>query len=216
MPRVFPLLTALAVIFGTGVIHGLWTNRWQGSPELAAAVARLDRAPNDLGPWKAQKARLDPTALKQARAAGSWARTFVHETTRNAVGVFLLCGPGGPMAVHRPEHCYQGAGYEMIGSPTPYRLKAAPGEMPNEFWTARFRQQTATGPVELRIFWSWSNGAAWQAPANPRLSLPRYPALYKLYVVRELHSPQERLADDPATELLARLIPELTRALSQP
>jgi hypothetical protein len=154
--------------------------------------------------------------LKQARAAGSWARTFTNPATTNVVAVFLLCGPGGPMSVHQPEHCYQGAGYEMIGAATPYHLKAGPGETPAEFWTARFRRQTPTGLMEIRIFWSWFTGSSWLAPSSPRLSLTRYPALYKLYVVHELNTPRESLTEDPAVELLGRLIPELTRALSRP
>jgi hypothetical protein len=221
MRRFLSLGAGLVVVIGTGLLHGYWTQRWQQSSELKAALARMARLPGDLGPWKVREGQLDPAALRQAAVAGSWARIYTRarglsETApeREVVAVILLCGRSGPMSVHRPEHCYKGAGYEMVGSITPLHLPAAPGETPAEFWTARFRQQTGTGLTELRIYWSWFTGTTWQAPDSPRLTFARFPALYKLYVVHEINNSQDRSEENSATEFLGRLVPKLTRALS--
>jgi hypothetical protein len=216
MLRLLPAAAALAVILGTGVIHGLWTQRWEPSGEVETAALRLERGPGDLGPWKARPGRRDPDAFRQAGAAGDWVRTYTHETSRQTILVIVLCGPGGPMSVHGPEHCYMGAGYAMTGPAVRRRVPSTRGAALAEFWTARFRKQRAAGPEDLRIDWSWFTGDAWVAPDSPRLTLAHFRVLYKLYVVRTLANSGERLAEDPSADLLGRLVPALTKALSRP
>jgi hypothetical protein len=70
--------------------------------------------------------------------------------------------------------------------------------------------------VQLRIFWTWFGDGTWRAPESPRLAFAPLPALYKLYVVRELPPRGERSEDDPSLDLLRRLLPALGRALGQP
>jgi hypothetical protein len=216
MYRTFPLWLGLAVLVGTGLVHGLWTDRWQGSQELADAVARLERVPDRLGPWQATAVPLEAEVLAQAGAAGQRSLHFTHRRTGEQVLVILLCGKPGPISVHRPEHCYRGAGYEMTAPAAKERLPAiAPGP-PAEFWTARFRKQEETQTVQLRIFWSWFAGGSWQAPGSPRWTFARYPALYKLYVIRETTPGRERLDRDADRKFLNQVMPVLTRALTPP
>jgi hypothetical protein len=84
---------------------------------------------------------------------------------------------------------------------------------PDQFWMARFHKGESTVPTYLRVFWSWNASGPWQASSGPRLEFARYPALYKLYVVRRMETPDAPLEKDPAAELLAQLLPELQRAL---
>jgi hypothetical protein len=212
MSRFLPSMVGLAVLLGAGVVHGLWTERWQGSTELPDAAARLEGLPDNLGPWKGQPEPPDPDALKAAGAVGHWSRRFT-DGQGDSVGVLLLCGRPGQMAVHRPEHCYRTAGYEMVGAAERLTVGVA-GLEGAEFWTARFRKEEADGPVQLRIYWAWSAGGAWQAPDSPRLAFTRQRALYKLYVHRGLGGPQESAQDDPCVALLGHLLPVLHRALA--
>jgi hypothetical protein len=216
MSRTLPVLAALAAVLGTGLVHGLWTERWQRAPELEEAVARMDGLPGDLGPWQARPAAVDPEALAMAGAAGCWSRTYRHARGGPQVTVILLCGPAGRMAVHRPEHCYRGAGYEMVSAATRHSVGPGPGAPAAEFWSARFRREEGVRTVQLRIFWSWCAGGAWEAPDSPRWAYARLPFLYKLYVVRETDPDREPFPEDPSIALLRLLIPELTRALSRP
>src|SRR5262249_40202823 len=128
----------------------------------------------------------------------------------HSVAVFLGCGRPGPLSVHTPDVCYPGAGYELAGTPIKCRIDAAP---PADFWAAKFEQEGVAVPGGLRIFWAWSPGTNWQAPENPRLSFARFPILYKLYAIREAAPGAGRLDDDPATELLRQLLPELGKVL---
>ncbi len=208
MSRNVHLLAGLALVLGTGLVHGLWTQRWGKSADLGEAVARLTRLPEDLGHWKAEPIAEDRESLTAAGAEGWWVRRYTNRRSGARVEVLLLCGQAGRMCVHRPEDCYRAAGYELATPPARFRQAGA------DFWTARFTREEPTGPVSLRIFWSWFGDGAWRAPDSPRWSLAHLPALYKLYVIREEPPGRTgRVEDDPAADFLHLLIPALSGAL---
>src|SRR5947209_1434315 len=113
MPRIVAILIGLAIVAGTGVVHGVWTNRWRPSPGLDAATQRLDNFPGDIGRWRSHVIELPAAVNDMAGARRSVVRRYVHEGNGNTVFVSLLIGPSGQMAVHRPEHCYLASGYEL-------------------------------------------------------------------------------------------------------
>ena len=47
-----PVGAGVLILVGTGVVHGLWTERWHKSRELEDAVARIDFLPDQVGDWK--------------------------------------------------------------------------------------------------------------------------------------------------------------------
>src|SRR5262249_8483726 len=114
--RLTPLLLGLAVVLGAGALHGVWTERWHTTTDLEAAVARLDARPDEVAEWRGQPFQIDERVLRQAGAEGHWLRRFSHTKTGATVTIVLLCGRTGQMAVHRPEDCYRGAGYEIQGA----------------------------------------------------------------------------------------------------
>jgi hypothetical protein len=212
MPRSLPLLAGLILVMATALVQGVWTQRWQKSADLEEAVRRLSYVPGDLGTWKAEPVELDAEALALAGAQGSWVRRYTDTRSGVSVQVILLCGRSGKMSVHRPEHCYRGAGYDMMAEPTRYQFAVDP---PAECWTTRFRKEESTGNVGLRIFWTWFGDGQWQAPDSPRFQFAHLSALYKLYAVRELPPRQERLEQDPTLDLLQQLLPALSKALTR-
>ncbi len=201
-----------AVVVASGLAYGAWTQRWRKSADLTARAAQLTQLPDEFGPWKGQPAELDADALALAGAEGWWVRRFTDERSGATLLAIILCGRPGPLSVHKPETCYGGAGYEMEGPAIKYTPPEAPGAA---CWTGKFKEGRAGGQ-ELRIFWSWYADGGWCAADNPRWDFARLPALYKLYVVRETAGRVERLDDDPAADLLRRLLPEASRVLSGP
>jgi len=184
MWRYLPLLaTAVAVLLG-GVVHGLLTDRWGPSTELGAAVARLDGVPRDVGDWHGEDLELPAKQVQAARIAGSCYRRYENSRSRHVVWVLLVCGTPGPIAIHTPEGSFVGAGYQKLGDVAPFQLPYGGADEEASFRTLRLREGGPTRPAELRLFWSWSTGGPWQAPANPRLTFARQRALYKLYVWR--------------------------------
>lgn len=204
------LSIALALVLGPAVLHGLWTQRWQTAPAIEAAAARLADVPLAFGDWKGEALALDPDAVAQAKLTGCWMRRYTHAVTGRSVTVLLMCGPAGPVAVHTPEWCFGGAGYDMAGPAVPYTV---PTEPPAEFWTARFSKPGTILPEQLRIFWAWSTAGTWEASRQPRLAFGRAAFLYKLYVLRNVTAPSERIDDDPCLEFMRVFLPELSRTL---
>jgi hypothetical protein len=185
----------------------LWTDRWVHSEEPARAAARLDAIPLDLGDWKGQRVSAETTQLQDV--SGSFLAQYVNATNGSAVTVFLVAGRPGPVAEHTPDVCYKGGGFKVLASRT-YTLEAANGAA--EFATALMVKTTSAEQKNIRIYWAWNAGAGWSAPDNPRVTFARHPALYKLYVLREVSSTDESVEDESCRDLMRLLLPALQQA----
>jgi hypothetical protein len=212
MFRPAQVVIALALLALSGLAHGLVTSRWHKSEALEMALARVPDVPLTLGPWEGHDLETDPEVFAQARAEAYWMRNYQKGAAGPGVTAILMCGRAGPLAVHTPDVCYRGAGYEMAGPETRIEVPVAGAGEPAQLWTAVFRKEQPTGFGQLRLFWTWSAEGSWQAPGSPRLAFAGQPALYKLYVVREMTA-DEPLAGDPGLEFVGRLLPELNRVL---
>jgi hypothetical protein len=208
----FPVVTAFAALIVSGAVHGLWTDRWKWSDEPDASANRLKTVPLRVGDWQGEDLE-DKKGTKVNGIAGTLYRSYVGRDGR-PVSVFIVCGRPGPVAVHTPNDCYVAAGYEML-SQARCTCPTGEGTPPAELWTAQFRKTQAADQTYLRIYWTWSAAGAWQAPDDPRFEFGRhrYPALFKMYVFRELTSPDEPAESDPCMELLKQLLPEMQRSL---
>ena len=51
MTRILTFLAGLAVVIGSGVVYGAWTQRWQKSADLEAQAAKLRNLPEQVGSW---------------------------------------------------------------------------------------------------------------------------------------------------------------------
>jgi hypothetical protein len=212
------LFGGLMVLLTGGVVHGLWTERWHRSPFAQQAAARLDRLPTQFGAWKSVEYEQDAEAIALTGAINHYSRTFTDPSTGDKVLVMLLCGRPTNMVIHRPEQCYQAAGYELIGRPSRVQV-TAPGQPPAELMTGVFRRDEAAGPNQMRIYWSWLSAEpgkgelTWSAPGNPRFAFVGQKALYKLYVIRNLSELTEATDEDPSARLLGQMLPDLRRTL---
>ena len=208
MKRNLSIAIAVVLLLGSGLVHGLWTERWGTSQALAEAGARVANVPMQIGDWTGETNSVDIDSFAQAGALTYWSRTYRHDTGKS-VTVILMCGRAGRMAVHTPEVCYRGIGYETSGAISTCSI----GDNPKaEFRTARFFREQ--GDVsQLRILWSWNDGNKWQAPASPRWEFRGEPYLFKLYLVREVTGETSNIDTDPAVEFLRELIPTLEKTL---
>ena len=204
--------TAFVVLVVCGLVHGLWTDRWALAKEPGASAAKVANVPLKIGDWEGQDQEINPRDLEKAEAVGWLWRTYVHRRTGNAVSILLLCGRSGPIAVHPPDVCYRGAGYEPV-SVVRHQLPVESSSSPPEFMVGHFQKQEAAVLQHLRILWAWSATGPWMAPEHPRWTFARHPALFKLYVLRQLPRGDEKLEDDPVVEFIRLLVPELQKAL---
>ncbi|MBY0528427.1 MAG: EpsI family protein [Gemmataceae bacterium] len=202
-------MTAIVAVILCGTVHGLWTDRWDSSDEPAVFAARLPTVPLSAGDWEGQEA--DSKNPKVPGVIGTLHRRYVHRRTGKEATVYIVCGRPGPVSIHTPEVCYSASGYEVLAQ-TNYTLPLE--SAPAQFRTAQFRKKQSSDVTCLRIFWAWSGDGSWSAPAEPRFAFARHPALFKLYVIREMASDDESLDDDPCLDLLRNLVPALQQSLA--
>jgi hypothetical protein len=211
--RSLSIASAILIVIGTGIIHGLQIDRWSRPSDLSAEAARLDRVALKIGDWEGRKSPIDAREFAGASVDGFLVRNYKNRRHGAGVSVVLVCGRPGPIAVHTPDICYPAAGFEQIGATVPFSVEPEHGARAAELWVANFRKQGPVLSQQLRIYWSWSATGSWKAATSPRLQFGSVSALYKLYVIREVPGPDEPLRDDPCAEFLGKLLPELSKTL---
>jgi hypothetical protein len=209
MLKIVPAGTALILILISGIVQGVWTDRWQHGDVPREWATRVCDVPLTVGDWDAEPLTLDARAVEVAQIDGYLHRRYVQRQSKQELLVSLVCGRPGPVGAHAPEICFRGNGYEAAQAPA--RLDV-PGEE-SAFWTTRFRPPEDGAAPQVRVFWAWTTTGAWRAASYPRVEFARAPALYKLYVSRTLRRPDEPLDKDPAVSFLRLLLPELRRVL---
>ena len=207
MTRLLPVSAAVIVLLFSGVVHGLWTDRWAESRDVIAAAARLNDLPMKLGDWEGKAAS---GSRPSGGLAGAMSRHYVHRPTGRSVTLFLGCGRPGPVSIHTPDVCYAANGYEVT-APARY----APSDLPGHasFWMTEMVRSRAAEESRLRVFFAWGATGEWQAADNPRVAFAGTPVLYKLYVLRDLPAGTQPPADDPCLDFFKRLQPELQKCL---
>ena len=211
MKRLATIVVALVILVVSGLVHGYWSERWAPSSALRAAAARVDKVPMEIGDWKAQTIDGDAGAFYQAGAQAYWTGSYVNTRNKTTMLVILMCGRAGRMAVHTPEVCYRGAGYEMQRVPDTLAATSATGEKLGTFWTARFSKAAGVAS-DLRLYWSWNVQGAWQASAQPRWDFGGEPFLYKLYLSHDAPGPASA-ATTTALGFMRQFLPELDKTL---
>jgi hypothetical protein len=200
-----PYAAFLAIVLGSGLAHGWFTNRWTAPPDFARVQAGLAAVPAAVGPWRAADNPVDPDDLVRAGIRASVSRVYRHAGTGKAVTVLLVAGPAGPVAVHTPDVCFRGLGYSEMSAPEP----VAAGD--GRFWQMECTRPGAAARGRVHVYWSWNGGAGWEAPPHKRTRV-KYalkPVLYKLYLLAEGGA-----GADPVPEFAAAFLPELDRAVA--
>jgi hypothetical protein len=196
MFRSLHMLVALLLIIGTGLAHGLWTHRWLHTDEPQASAARLNQLPLEFGTWRGMDSPVPPSALAIGEIVNYKQRRYFNRATGAEFTVLVVCGKPGPISVHTPEVCFPGAGFRMIGEPSAVSLALGDDFPQAEFRTARFQKQNSTEKVEMEAFWSWTTDGHWEAPSYPRLTYGRFPALFKVYIIRMVNSNRDAPEED--------------------
>lgn len=197
------LIAALAVIVVTTAAHGIVTNRWNGGDKTPT----LPEIPLRFGNWNGadQHSDFDEPGIAHL------SRRYVNTVTGRTFVVSLSLGHPGLTAIHTPEYCYTGSGYEMT---TPITRRTLDGAgRPDELFTTVFQKPGAAAGESLRLFWTWSADGQWKAPTHPRLSFLGKPTLCKLYVVTSGGVDAAAGRDPQLDEFLAGLRDSLNGAL---
>lgn len=178
-----------AALFVGRVADGLLPSAAAGNAaELNHAAERLHSIPATIGAWSSQPGTISDREQQAASIHSYVRRDYTNSDSGHRVGMTLLCGPAGPMAVHPPTACFEGVGYTPLSGPALTSIHrdtsaaADQGVPRDDFNKSTFRQQTTAVPLAVRVFWGWSTDGSWTAPARPRVAFRGCPWLYKLYV----------------------------------
>lgn len=210
-----PLSQKLAVVIAAATLFasgGLYHVLARDSAQLDAAADRVANVPQRIGDWVGHDEAADDAAFAQAGAKSYWIRTYVHQKSKASVLVILMCGRSGKMAVHTPEVCYGGAGYELHAATATWTLKND-DEKPAQLWSAHFVKKTG-GVKHLRLYWGWNARGEWEAATAPRWQYWGEPFLYKLYVSRDTGaSLPGSVQNDAAADFLKAFVPVMQQTL---
>jgi len=206
MTRLVATTSAVLALLFSGVVHGLWTDRWTAAEDQDSILARLQAVPLAVGPWQGEELKTRKTGGSEGLV--SITRRYVQRSTGQGVTILLACGRPGPVSIHTPDVCYAASGYE-VETAAQFEFPEKGGQQAAQFLTARLRKKKTTEETWLRIFWSWGAGGTWQVTDNPRVTFAGQPQLYKLYVLRDMARPSEPLATDACVAFLSQFVPVL-------
>src|SRR5947209_18783105 len=101
-----PAVLTVFLVLG-GLVHGLWTDRWNPTADalVAEASSRLDKVPLKVGAWQgtaAQWEEIDIPTISERVVT----RQYVNRLNGNAVSVLLACGHSRNLWMfHTPAEC---------------------------------------------------------------------------------------------------------------
>ncbi len=204
--RLLPAVAGLAIIVAAGAANGVLTSRWTKSRAIEDGAARLGRVPAVVGDWEGKDVPLDRRAIEVAEIDGYLMRRYKDRRSGLSVDVLVVCGRPGPIAVHSPEVCYGGAGYD-VESPAA-RLKLGT----DEAWAIDMAKPGPVTADRLHILYCWGSGGAWEAADAPRVRFAGSPALYKVYILATPATP-DGPRDDAVERFARQFLPELRASL---
>ena len=202
------IIAVLVLTLTTAVAHGVVTSRWTGGRDHKPQIPNV---PTVIGNWIGTD---DNTDIDDPNLA-NLTRKYTHARTGRWFLVSLTAGHPGLTAVHTPEYCYRGSGFDQLG-PIERRTADVPGGPPAAFWTTQFEKKSAAGAEQLRVFWAWSAGHGWAAPDSPRWHYLGVASIYKLYVIGPGEADVTPGRDPAVDEFLAGLLQTLDRSLFTP
>jgi hypothetical protein len=186
--------------------------RWGASLEVQRVAERLREFPTDIGPWHMRESEpLSTDAAVMLECVGYVGRQYENRETGEVVAAAVLLGPAGPISVHTPEVCYSSRDYTFQQPRT--RIKLGPSENPqDELWSTTL-QSTRLDASYLRVYYGWSTGGPWSAPADGRFAFAGKRYLYKIQVAGVLPSMGDESASDPALSFLKASLPVVKQLL---
>jgi hypothetical protein len=213
MLRLTITLAVCVLLIGSGVIQGIWTNRFHNQDAAFREYAdRVNRVPMIVGEWEGTP-NTEKNTLSREQEGCSIVRDYV-DRHGNRVSIFLTYGEKGPLCFnHTPLGCYRSNGYKVIGARTKFEVPEHDPKYPATFEVAQFERTDDPVPHYVRVYWSWSGSGAWLVPESPRVTFANFSGLYKLYVTRDMASPSDVPEADPAQSFMEVFLPELRKAL---
>lgn len=207
--RKLTLVACIVILALSGVINGAIDGRWANRNELKEHGQLLQQVPEVVGDWILTKDEpMDANAQAMLQCHGSLTRYYRNRFSGKEVGLLLIYGPRGPVAVHVPEVCYSSAGTFPSGQPV---VKYLSDINDDSFWVTQFHHNN-NGQSAFEVWYAWSTGTNWEAANQPRFWMTHQ--LYKIQVA----GPQKTENDEksPVEQFMEVFIPILRNGAVTP
>lgn len=208
-------LAAIVVLTTSGgLIYGRLSHRWGHSQLEVDAASRLEQIPQRIDNWQSSgSTHLPDYARNELECAGDIVRQYSDAESGTQIGVTLVAGPVGTIAVHSPEICFSSQNYQVLGEREKVTLRDDEGTE-HTFWAVDFETKDLEAQ-RIRVYYAWSVGGPWSAPDDPRISFLGNPYLYKIQLVAPLVASEENKAQDPLPPFLRLLLPRARDELAR-
>ena len=169
----------------------------------------------DSGVWKrTESSELPDYAIDQLQVSDAEHWVYVNEKTGDQVRVSFLIGPTGRLAVHTPDVCMVGGGYQIKNSAV--REEFPKGDQKSgdadTFWRASLVNGIAPD-YQFVVYYALGTGKQWWAKENPRFELANFPFILKLQVETITTTDPERF--NAAREFLKAILPEIAQVYAE-
>ncbi len=208
-----PSIAFVGLILAGGLVQGLLNDRWRASESVENAVQKLDNVPMSFGDWRGESKKLDNDDMSRVGIKGHASIRYRNLATGDEVSVLLVCGRTGPIAVHTPDVCYGAAGYSQSSEMRKREISTESGPT-YTVWTQPFKRPAGQAASQIEVNWVWMANNKWVAADNSRLTFAGLPALYKLYVVRELQNLESNKKRDSGALFLRDFLPLMERVFA--
>jgi hypothetical protein len=196
----------ITLTVGGALVHGRLSNRWGPSQSMIEAGAVLNRIPEGIEGWELQPSQpLPEYARSMLECVGDISRSYVSTTTQASIGLSLILGPVGTIAVHSPEICFPSQNFRLLGERKQVKIRDAKGTDHN-FWKVQFRSQDLEARL-VHVYYAWSTGGPWSAPDSPRFAYAASPYLYKVQLVGYPSPAATKESEDPVPAFLSAFLP---------
>jgi hypothetical protein len=209
-----PILLPCIVLTG-GIVHGVWSDRWEPRSEeqVAEAGRLLKDFPLAIGAWEGHASPM-PGIETRETVETIVTRQYVNRLSGARVGLLLACGhPKNIAMFHTPLECYPANGFAMVGNSIKHSIQSEDRTTTAEFLVNDFRLSRVQAPNFTRVFWSWTGDGDWSVPDYPRAVFGRYRVLYKLYVTSSPLDSKAPIDEDPCVDFLRDLLPVIDQTL---
>lgn len=200
----------LLTIFGA-TIQGRYAYRWAIPTALPSAVHQLSTIPHNFQDCKCvYTLKFKEETIRLLQCSGYINYIFENTKTGQLVNLAIIVGPSGPTSVHTPEICFSTKNYDIQSPRTQFHIRNK-----DEFWNVNFRSLDP-GMGLLTVVYAWFGSNSWVATENPRITLNKYPFLYKLQIASQLTASKDHHRENHCKEFLTDFLPIFDKTIINP
>lgn len=211
----FPVYVLLAAIclLGSGVVHGLWTDRWSGTDVVPGEVV-LARVPNKIGVWVGTS--LPP--LDHPDSISSLHRQYTNELTDRSVNVLFTAGNVQTISDYPITRLFPGHPYRAVSDPNSLNIRCShegfKKRILHGFYSSDYYEPANLKTQQLIAVWAWTEDGVWQSPIKPQDQFAHQGEVYRLYVTQDWDFAAQSRPND-IQNFLSTALPEFSAAIGR-